>query len=188
MGRADPAGRPADQGGLTAPLVSPLVSVGSVLLELDEDRWTLVMRRRFPHDPQRLWAMITDPERLARWSPIVPDRPMSTPGPAFSRENPEDVPVDAEVLVVDAPEQHVGGDFEEDGTVAAGEGGAERLRQTRIFGRHRPGAARQPSHRIENGTVPAQKGATPLSPSGENPRQNPSRPKPLPDPALRHRA
>ena len=74
-----------------------------VLLELDQDRWTIVMRRRFPHDLQKLWLMITDPAKLARWSPIVPDRPMSTPGPAFSRENPEDVPVDAEVLVADVP-------------------------------------------------------------------------------------
>ena len=74
-----------------------------VLLELDEDRWTLVMRRRFPHAPQRLWAMLTEPARLARWSPIVPDRPLTEPGPATCRENPGDDPIDAEVLACDAP-------------------------------------------------------------------------------------
>ncbi len=78
-----------------------------VQLELEEDRWTLVMRRRFPHGPQRLWAMLTDPVKLARWSPIVPDRPLTEPGPATCRENPGDDPVDAEVLVVDAPWQLV---------------------------------------------------------------------------------
>lgn len=74
-----------------------------VLLELDEDRWTIVMRRRFPHGPQRLWTMLTDPVELVRWSPIVPDRPLTEPGPATSRENSGDEPVDAEVLVVDPP-------------------------------------------------------------------------------------
>ena len=74
-----------------------------VLLELDEDRWTIVMRRRFPDEPQRLWAMLTDPSKLALWSPIVPDRPLTDPGPATSRENPRDEPVDAEVLIADSP-------------------------------------------------------------------------------------
>lgn len=74
-----------------------------VELELEDDRWTIVMRRRFPHGPQRLWAMLTDPAKLARWSPIVPNRPLTEPGSASSRENPDDDPVDAEVLVVDAP-------------------------------------------------------------------------------------
>lgn len=78
-----------------------------VLLELDEDRWTLVMRRRFPHSPQKLWAMLTEPAKLARWSPIVPDRPLTEPGPATCRENPDDDPIDAEVVVVDAPRQLV---------------------------------------------------------------------------------
>ncbi|MFT3889862.1 MAG: SRPBCC domain-containing protein [Arachnia sp.] len=72
-------------------------------LELEEDRWTIVIRRRFPHAPQKLWAMLTEPAQLARWSPIVPDRPLTEPGPASCRENPGDDPIDAEVLIVDAP-------------------------------------------------------------------------------------
>lgn len=78
-----------------------------VQLELEEDRWTIVMCRQFPHAPQKLWAMLTEPAQLARWSPIVPDRPLTEPGPATCRENPGDDPIDAEVLVVDAPRQLV---------------------------------------------------------------------------------
>lgn len=74
-----------------------------VLLELEKDRWTIVMRRRFSHESQRLWAMLTDPAKLVLWSPIVPDRPLTDPGPATSRENLGDDPVDAEVLIADPP-------------------------------------------------------------------------------------
>jgi uncharacterized protein YndB with AHSA1/START domain len=45
--------------------------------------------------------MLTEPGRLARWSPFVPDREVTTVGPATARENPGDPPVDAEVLFVD---------------------------------------------------------------------------------------
>lgn len=78
-----------------------------VRLEHDESDWTLIMRRRFPHAPARLWEMITDPELLARWSPVVPDRPLDRPGPATCRENPEDEPLDAEVLIADPPRKLV---------------------------------------------------------------------------------
>lgn len=84
------------------------------LVEYDGGGWTLVMRRRFRHTPERLWQMLTEPDRLARWSPIVPDRPLTTPGPATSRENPENDPVDTEVLSVEAPHELVhrwGGDL-----------------------------------------------------------------------------
>lgn len=72
-------------------------------LERESTQWTLVMRRTFRHNPARLWHMLTDPDQLARWSPIVPDRPLTAAGPATSRENPDVEPVDAEVLVADAP-------------------------------------------------------------------------------------
>ena len=78
-----------------------------VLLEPDQDRWTLVMRRRVSRSPLQLWATLTQPAELARWSPIVPDRPLTGPGPAGCRENPGDDPIDAEVLVVDVPRQLV---------------------------------------------------------------------------------
>lgn len=78
-----------------------------VLLQHDEPDWTLIMRRHFPHPPEKLWRMITDPDRLARWSPVVPDRPLTTLGPAKCRENPGDDPLDAEVLIADAPRKLV---------------------------------------------------------------------------------
>lgn len=76
-------------------------------LERAGDRWVLVMRRSFRHPPERLWRMLTDPVELARWSPVAPDRPLTTTGPALSRENPDDEPIDAEVLVAEAPRELV---------------------------------------------------------------------------------
>ncbi len=78
-----------------------------VLLQHDDADWTLVMRRAFPHPPEKLWRMITEPELLARWSPIVASRRLDTPGPATCRENPGDAPLDAEVLIADAPRKLV---------------------------------------------------------------------------------
>jgi uncharacterized protein YndB with AHSA1/START domain len=78
-----------------------------VALRRANGRWELVMRRRFTHSPQRLWEMLTDPFELARWSPIVPDRPLTTNGPATSRENIGDEAVSAEVLVADEPHELV---------------------------------------------------------------------------------
>lgn len=104
-----------------------------VLLELDEEQWTLVMRRQFPHGPQKLWAMLTEPAQLARWSPIVPDRPLTEPGPAVSRENPGDAPIETEVLTVDAPRQLVhrwGGDLLSWTLIPAGESTILELRQS----------------------------------------------------------
>lgn len=72
-----------------------------VSLVPDADRWMLTLRRQFPQTPERLWEMLTDPAQLARWSPIVPDRSLTTPGPATCRENPEDEPIDAEVITVE---------------------------------------------------------------------------------------
>lgn len=49
---------------------------------------------------EQLWQAVTDPEVLARWSPVVPDRPLTSEGPALSREHPEQDPVTADVLEV----------------------------------------------------------------------------------------
>lgn len=48
----------------------------------------------------QLWDAVTQPEVLARWSPIVPDRPLTSIGPALSRETPEAEPVAADVLAL----------------------------------------------------------------------------------------
>jgi uncharacterized protein YndB with AHSA1/START domain len=73
----------------------------------DDSEWTPVMRRTFPHDVHRLWEMLTEPELLAQWSPVVPDRVLDSVGPATCRENPGYEPVDAEVLIADAPRKLV---------------------------------------------------------------------------------
>ena len=125
----EPAPAPAPDEAIAAAVHEPI----DALLEREGDRWTLVLRRRFAHPPARLWAMLTEPDRLARWSPIVPDRPLTTPGPATSRENPEDDPVDTEVLSVDAPSElvHRWGRAVLRWTVtAAGSGAVLELRQT----------------------------------------------------------
>lgn len=60
----------------------------------------LVLGLRLPAAPEHLWEAITDPARLARWSPIVPDRPLTSVGPALSLETPDADPVSADVLSV----------------------------------------------------------------------------------------
>jgi uncharacterized protein YndB with AHSA1/START domain len=67
--------------------------------------WVLTLKRDFAHPPEVVWPWLTDPERLARWSPIVPDRPFDAPGARRVRENPDDDPVDGEVLAVDPPRE-----------------------------------------------------------------------------------
>lgn len=45
-----------------------------------------------------IWEHLTDPELLATWSPIVPERPLTEVGPVLAREHPGDDPVAADVL------------------------------------------------------------------------------------------
>jgi hypothetical protein len=67
-----------------------------VRAELTDD--SLVMEVDVAGTADQLWSAVTDPEVLARWSPIVPDRPLTSEGPALARENPSDDPVSADVL------------------------------------------------------------------------------------------
>lgn len=48
--------------------------------------------------PSRLWDYLTQPELLALWSPIVPDRPLTDVGPAHARETPEAPATEARVI------------------------------------------------------------------------------------------
>jgi hypothetical protein len=52
---------------------------GASLTEAD-GRWVLTMTRELAHPPERVWPMLTDPEQLSRWSPVVPDRPLTSAG------------------------------------------------------------------------------------------------------------
>ncbi|KKJ98514.1 SRPBCC family protein [Micromonospora sp. HK10] len=55
----------------------PLAHVG---WEPAGDRWDLVLVRDLRHPPQRVWAALTEPDRLAQWAPFLADRDLSTPG------------------------------------------------------------------------------------------------------------
>lgn len=62
----------------------------------------LVLRRQpsDPTTPATLFRYLTDPALLAQWSPIVPNRPLTSVGPASSREHPGDPEVAADVVSV----------------------------------------------------------------------------------------
>lgn len=46
----------------------------------------------------RVWDHLTQPELLALWSPIVPDRPLTEVGPAQSHETPDAPTTEARVI------------------------------------------------------------------------------------------
>jgi uncharacterized protein YndB with AHSA1/START domain len=80
---------------------------GEVSLTEVAGRWVLTMTRDLPHPVDRVWPKLTEPHQLATWSPVVPDRPLTSVGPATSRETPQADGVDAEVLVSDPPHELV---------------------------------------------------------------------------------
>ena len=61
---------------------------------------SLVMEVDLAGTAAQLWEALTDPAQLAHWSPVVPDRALTSPGPAISRENPGEDPVTADVLAI----------------------------------------------------------------------------------------
>jgi uncharacterized protein YndB with AHSA1/START domain len=81
--------------------------VSDATLEKTDGRWVLTMSRDLRHPVERVWPMLTEPERLAQWSPVVPDRPFTTVGPATAQEQPAAPRVDAEVLVCEPPRELV---------------------------------------------------------------------------------
>ena len=92
---------------MTDPRITHEIESNPVAAELarDGERWVLTMRRLLRHAPERVWPMLTEPERLARWSPFVPDTAIRAAGPATARENPGDPPREAEVLTFDPPHE-----------------------------------------------------------------------------------
>jgi uncharacterized protein YndB with AHSA1/START domain len=72
-----------------------------------DGRWVLTMTRELAHPPERVWPMLTEPEQLSRWSPVVPDRPLTSAGPAVAHETPDDAGADATVLTCDPPRELV---------------------------------------------------------------------------------
>jgi uncharacterized protein YndB with AHSA1/START domain len=49
---------------------------------LDDGRCVLTMTTELPHDVERVWKALTDPQDLREWAPFVPDRDLSSTGPA----------------------------------------------------------------------------------------------------------
>ncbi len=45
-------------------------------LENRDGAWVLTLTRDIAHPAERVWPWLTDPDRLRRWSPIVPDQPV----------------------------------------------------------------------------------------------------------------
>jgi uncharacterized protein YndB with AHSA1/START domain len=57
-------------------------SLADVSRAVAHGRTTVVFRREFAHSRDAVWAMLTDPELLARWSPFTADRNLSRVGRA----------------------------------------------------------------------------------------------------------
>jgi uncharacterized protein YndB with AHSA1/START domain len=48
----------------------------------DDGRWTLVFVRVLRHPREKVWAALTDPAQLAKWSPYTADRDLGRTGDA----------------------------------------------------------------------------------------------------------
>ena len=67
-----------------------------IAVDLTED--AVILEVDLAGTAAQIWAHLTDPELLATWSPIVPERPLTEVGPVLARETPEADPVTADVL------------------------------------------------------------------------------------------
>lgn len=75
----------------------------SATLNNINERLILSLVRPLAAVPERVWPLLTQPEQLALWSPIVPNRALDRIGMATSQEDPEQPPVLADVLAAAAP-------------------------------------------------------------------------------------
>ncbi len=50
-------------------------------IEMDGDKWTLVLVRDLRHPPARVWDALTDPAQLSEWAPFDADRTLAGVGP-----------------------------------------------------------------------------------------------------------
>jgi uncharacterized protein YndB with AHSA1/START domain len=69
------------------------------------DRWTLIFVRVLPHPPEKVWAALTDPERLRQWAPFDAARDLSHPGETTltTVDGPDRTDTPANVLRAEAP-------------------------------------------------------------------------------------
>ena len=47
-----------------------------------DQRWILIFVRHLRHPPEKVWAVLTDPDQLRAWAPFDASRDLSTPGDA----------------------------------------------------------------------------------------------------------
>ena len=81
---------------MNEPSIDQRIADLPVAVDLTED--AVMLETDLSGTADRIWAHLTDPELLATWSPIVPERALTTPGPVLSRENPGDDPVAVDVI------------------------------------------------------------------------------------------
>jgi uncharacterized protein YndB with AHSA1/START domain len=51
-------------------------------VQVDGEKWTLVLVRELRHSPAKVWAALTVPEELREWAPFDADRPLDAVGTA----------------------------------------------------------------------------------------------------------
>ncbi|MBD8507131.1 SRPBCC domain-containing protein [Hoyosella sp. G463] len=73
---------------------------------------TLTLARDYAAQEDTLWTFLTEAPLLMQWSPVNPDRDLTSPGPAQTQETPEDEPIDTTVHTVPPPRElaHAWGD------------------------------------------------------------------------------
>jgi uncharacterized protein YndB with AHSA1/START domain len=78
---------------------------GGASVEAAGERWTLVFVRELAHPAEKVWAALTDPERLDRWAPFRPARDLSSPGGVVLTmvDGPDREDIAATVLRAEAP-------------------------------------------------------------------------------------
>ncbi|GAA1486961.1 hypothetical protein [Brachybacterium fresconis] len=81
---------------MTASDIDQRIADLPVAVDLTED--AVILEVDLSGTAEQIWAHVTDPELLATWSPIVPERPLTEVGPMLSRESPDADPVTTDVL------------------------------------------------------------------------------------------
>lgn len=81
---------------MNEPSIDQRIADLPVAVDVTED--AVILEADLSGTAEQIWAHLTDPELLATWSPIVPERPLTEVGPVLSRENPGDDPVAVDVL------------------------------------------------------------------------------------------
>lgn len=81
---------------MTASDIDQRIADLPVAVDLTED--AVILEVDLSGTAEQIWAHVTDPELLATWSPIVPERPLTEIGPMLSRESPDADPVTTDVL------------------------------------------------------------------------------------------